>query len=82
MRTPWRAVFGGTSGVDLNIYYRPAWLPFVRHGVSFVRLYNGQCNTSEVSVVLSADHTRAMVSCPPWPGQPAEQSYDLILPLR
>jgi hypothetical protein len=82
IRTPWRAVFGGTSGVDLNFYYRPAWLPLVRHGVHFARLYNGQCNTSDVSVVLSPDHTRAMVHCPPWPGQSAEQSYDLILPMR
>jgi hypothetical protein len=82
MRTPWRAVFGGTSGVDLKFYYRPAWFPFVRHGIKFARLYDGQCHTSEVSVVLSADHTRAMVHCPPWPGQSTEQSYDLILPMR
>jgi hypothetical protein len=69
-RTRWRAIFGGTSGVDVDIYYRPAWAPFVRR------------NTSEVSVALSADHRRALVSCPPWVGQPTEQSYDLILPLR
>ena len=82
LRTPWRAVFGGTSGTDLNIYYRPAWFPFVRHGLDYTRLYNGQCHTSDVSVVLSADHTRAFVHCPPWPGQSTEQSYDLIRPLR
>jgi hypothetical protein len=82
LRTPWRAVFGGTSGSDLNIYYRPAWFPFVRRGLDYTRLYNGQCHTSDVSVVLSADHKRAMVHCPPWPGQSPEQSYDVIMPLR
>ena len=81
-RTPWRAIFGGTSGLDIDIYYRPVWAPFVRRGIQNARLYDGQCNTSQVSTVLSADRTRVMVSCPPWPGQPTEQSYDLILPLR
>jgi hypothetical protein len=78
----WRSAFGGTSGVDVGVYYRPVWAPFIRHSGEQVRLYDNQCNTAAVSVVLSADHKRAMVSCPPWPGQPTEQSYDLILPVR
>jgi hypothetical protein len=82
MRTPWRAIFGGTSGVDLFIYHRPHWMPFVRHGIAYVRLYNGQCNTSALSIGLSSDRTHAVVSCPPWPGKPTEQSYDLIVPLH
>ena len=78
----WRAVFGGTSGVDIEIYYRPAWAPFIRRSGRGVRLYDNQCNTAAVSIVLTADRKSAMVSCPPWPGQPTEQSYDVILPVR
>lgn len=81
-RTEWRAAYGGTSGVDLEIYYRPARVPFLRHSIRTVRLYNGQCNASEAFATLSADHERAIISCPPWPGQPTEQSYDVIMPLR
>jgi hypothetical protein len=80
--TEWRAVYGGTSGIDFEIYYRPERAPFLRRSIREVRLYNGQCNTSEVSAALSADHEHVLVSCPPWPGKPTEQSYDVVMPLR
>ncbi len=82
VRVPWQAVSGGTSGIDFDIYYRPSWAPFLRHGIYHERLYNGQCDTAKMSVALSADHKHALVSCPPWPDQSTEQSYDLIFPLR
>ena len=57
-------------------------MPFLTGLRPFISGMAFRVPTSDVSVVLSADHKRAMVHCPPWPGQSPEQSYDVIMPLR
>lgn len=73
-RAPWGSGSAPSSGTDLTIYYRPAWLPFLQRKLLSSRYYGGQCNAWAAYAVLRPDHWSALMVCPPWPGQPQELS--------
>ncbi len=56
-----------STGVDLEVLYRPPLLPFLQHVRLAGRFYNLQCDAAATSVVLQPDHESVLVRCPPWP---------------
>jgi hypothetical protein len=72
---PWGSGNTQTSGTDLTIYYRSAWMPFLQRSQLSSRYYGGQCNAWAAYAVLQPDHKSALMVCPPWPGEPEELSH-------
>jgi hypothetical protein len=68
---PWGTGGPQTSGTDLTIFYRPAWLPFMQKSLLSSRYYGGQCNAWAAYAVLQPNHRSALMVCPPWPGPTA-----------
>jgi hypothetical protein len=80
-KSPWDTASVGNSGVDLIIFYRPPFLPFLRHGVQRNSFSDDQCDSAASSAV--ADLTNKVVNfrCPARAGK---QQPDIVqtLPLR
>jgi hypothetical protein len=73
-----------SSGVDITVYYRPAWLPIIRHKVVSNRFFNTQCNTADTFAVLETtpQPTHILVRCPALTSYPSGDNQDLTVPLR
>ncbi len=56
-----------SSGVDVEIFYRPPLLPFLQHSRLGGRFYDRRCNGAATEVVLQPDHESVFVRCPSWP---------------
>ncbi len=69
------------SGVDFDVYTRSRLLPFFRRRHQGARLYDTQCDTAETSATLQPDGKTLLVTCPPWPGQPAEDGRVVLVRL-
>ncbi|WP_035350171.1 hypothetical protein [Edaphobacter aggregans] len=77
-KSPWDLDGLGNSGMDLIVFYRPPFAPFVRHLVQRASFGDDQCDAAASSAV--ADPARKVVHfrCPARRGQ---QDIDYTLPL-
>ncbi|GAC1356323.1 MAG: hypothetical protein NVSMB3_02510 [Acidobacteriaceae bacterium] len=57
-----------SSGVDVDIFYRPPLLPFLRHTRLSGRFYDRRCQGAATKVLLQPDRSSVFVRCPAWPG--------------
>ncbi len=56
-----------SSGVDVDVFYRPPFLPFLQHSRLEGRFYDRRCNAAATEVVLQPDQRSVFVRCPSWP---------------
>jgi hypothetical protein len=77
---PWTNVGGGNSGVDVQIYYRPPFAPFLRHKLQSIPFNDQQCNSRQATATAVPDKKAILGRCPNWPSQPAG-TLDKLLPL-
>ena len=78
-KSPWDIGVSGSTGVDLIIFYRPPFAPFLRHLVQRAAFGNDRCDASASTAV--ADPSRKLVHfhCPP-NKQREDIQYSLPLP--
>lgn len=67
-----------SSGVDVEIFYRPPILPFLQHSRLGGRFYNRRCNAGATEVALQPNHNFAFVRCPPWPNSTDSSPGELL----
>jgi hypothetical protein len=77
---PWKNPGGGNAGVDVHIYYRPPFLPFLRHKLQTIPFNDQECNASAAFAMPSPAPKTVLVRCPYWPSEPA-RTVDKLLPL-
>ena len=71
-------VEGANSGIDLNIYRRPSFAPFLRKKLARVPFNNMQCHTAAAMATLEPDGKKVRVVCPSWPNQNTEAVVQII----
>jgi hypothetical protein len=79
--SPWSNPGGGNNGVDVLIYYRPPFAPFIRHKLQSIPFSDQECNSHAASAVAFPAKKTVLGRCPNWPSQPA-RTLDKLLPLR
>ena len=67
-----------SSGVDIDVFYRPALLPFLQRSRLAGRFYTLRCNAPATRVELQPDHTTVFVRCPSWPDSPEPDPGEYI----
>ncbi len=67
-----------SSGVDLEVFYRPRLLPFLQHTRLGGRFYDLRCNAAATEVALEPDHQSVFVRCPPWPSSSESGNGNII----
>ena len=79
-KRPWDTGSTANAGVDLVVFYRPSFAPFLRHVVQRSSFSDDQCDSAASSAV--ADPIRKVVyfRCPGRPGK--QQDIEHTLPLR
>jgi hypothetical protein len=77
---PW-ANAEGNAGVDVQIYYSPPFLPFLRHRIQNVPFNNRECNSYAAFAILEPSAKMVIGRCPRWGSDPPP-IFDKILPLR
>jgi hypothetical protein len=77
---PWSNAGAGIPGIDLQIYYRPRFAPFLRHKFQVTPFNELQCNARAAFAVPGPSPTTVLARCPYWPSQRAGY-VDEILPL-
>jgi hypothetical protein len=78
---PWANTGGGNAGVDIDIYYRPSFAPFLRHKIQTIPFNNGECNAYAAFAIALSSTRFVLGRCPNWPSQ-TPQTVDKTLPLR
>jgi hypothetical protein len=78
---PWSDAGNGSKGVDVIIYYRPPFAPFLRHRVRSIPFNDRECNSRASSAIVLPARKTIIFRCPNWPSQPAG-TLDKVLPLR
>jgi hypothetical protein len=78
---PWANTGRANSGVDVLIYYRPSFAPFLRHKLQTIPFNNQACNANAAFVIPGPTAKTVLARCPNWPSEPAG-SLDRLLPLR
>ena len=81
-RRPFASNSSAYTGVDLTVYFRPRWAPFLRHRRRGARYLNSQCNTAQSSAVLEPGATSVHMVCPAWPWEKGKGATDLVVPLE
>jgi hypothetical protein len=79
--SPWSNPGGGNKGVDVIIYYRPPFAPFLRHKLQSIPFNDQECNSRAASAVAFPAKKTVLGRCPNWPSQ-AAGTVDKLLPLR
>jgi hypothetical protein len=79
--SPWSNPGGGNKGVDVIIYYRPPFAPFLRHKLQSIPFNDQECNSRAASAVTFPTKKTVLGRCPNWPSQ-AAGTVDKLLPLR
>jgi len=79
--SPWSNPGGGNKGVDVIIYYRPPFTPFLRHKLQSIPFNDQECNSRAASAVAFPTKKTVLGRCPNWPSQ-AAGTVDKLLPLR
>jgi len=78
---PWSANGPDNSGVDLNIYYRLPYVPFLSRRVGTQPFNMDVCNAPKAFAVPGPEPKTILARCPHLPAQPAG-SDDKILRIR
>jgi hypothetical protein len=79
-RSPWDVDVGGHEGIDLGIFYRPPWAPFLRRMVQRGSFSEEQCDTKAVTVSVDPANKLVRFHCPGH--HEGQNATDLTLPLR
>jgi hypothetical protein len=66
----WAETGGGNSGVDLNVYYNPPFLPFLARRVQVQPFNTVECNAYAAIILLGPAPKTVLARCPHWPTQP------------
>jgi hypothetical protein len=77
---PWSNAGAGIAGVDLQIYYRPRFAPFLRYRFQATPFNELQCNTKAAFALPGPSPKTVLARCPYWPSQRVGY-VDEILPL-
>ncbi len=75
---PWSNNGAGNSGVDLDVYYRPTFAPFLSHKVDTQSFNTMQCNAFAAYAVRGPNPETVIARCPHWPTQPAGAEDKLL----
>jgi hypothetical protein len=67
---PWSNNGAGNSGVDVDIYFRPAFLPFLSRKIKSQSFNTMECDAVASQVKLGPDPKTVIAHCPHWPAQP------------
>jgi hypothetical protein len=78
--SPWPNTGGGNPGVDVMIYYRSPFIPFLRHKVQVIPFNDEECNSNAASAIAFPAKKTVLGRCPYWPSQ-AAGTRDKLLPL-
>jgi hypothetical protein len=78
---PWMNAGGGTKGVDVNIYYRPPFAPFLRRKIQSTPFNDRECNSRSAFAIAFPTRRTVLFRCPNWPTQ-STGTLDKVLPLR
>jgi hypothetical protein len=79
--SPWSNVGGGNAGVNVLIYYRPPFAPFIRHKLQSIPFNDQECNSNAASAIAFPAKKAVLGRCPKWPAHSAG-TLDKLLPLR
>ena len=79
--TTFASATGSYSGADLEIFYRPRWIPVLQRRRQGARYYNTQCDAGGAYAVLQADGEHVQMNCPAVAGDP-ESAQSLVVKLR
>jgi hypothetical protein len=80
-KVPWGEDASANTGVDLLIYHRPRFAPFLRHLQMSIPFNNRQCNAGATFVIPGPDPKTVLARCPQWPSQ-GPGTVDRLLHLR
>jgi hypothetical protein len=78
---PWGSSGVSNTGVDLIVYYRPPFTPFLRHKLQSIPFNDQECNTAAAIAIPSPSTKSVLGRCPNHPSQPAG-SVDRVYPLH
>src|SRR5258708_21913099 len=78
---PWTNAGGGNQGVDVVVYYRPPFPPFLRRRIRSIPFNDQECNSRAASAIPLPAMTTILARCPNCPSQYAG-TVDKLLPLR
>jgi hypothetical protein len=79
-KSPWDTTVAGNTGMDLIVFYRPPFAPFLRHLVQRAAFADDQCDSAASSAVADVTNKVVHFHCPGRPGKQAD--IELTLPLR
>ncbi len=75
---PFTELGPSSSGVDVEVSYRPRLLPFLQHARLGGRFYNQRCHAAATELLLQPDRRTVFVHCPAWPGSPETMPGELL----
>ena len=75
---PFQELGTTTSGVDVEVVYRPRLVPFLQQTRLGGRFYDLRCNGAATEVALQPDHQSVFVRCPPWPNSGGSGEGDIL----
>lgn len=78
---PWANTGGGNAGIDILIYYRPPFAPFLRHKVQTIPFNDQECNANDAFAMLGPTSKTVLGRCPHWPSE-SPGTFDKLLPIR
>jgi hypothetical protein len=79
-KSEWDTSAVGNTGMDLIVFYRPPFAPFLRHLVQRAAFSDDQCDSAASSAVADVTNKVVHFHCPGRPGKQAD--IELTLPLR
>jgi hypothetical protein len=79
-KSEWDTSAVGNTGMDLIVFYRPPFAPFLRHLVQRAAFSDDQCDSAASSAVADVTHKVVHFHCPGRPGK--QPDIELTLPLR
>jgi hypothetical protein len=77
----WSNNGAANSGIDLDIFYRPPFAPFLSRKVQSQTFNTQECNVYAASAILGPTPRTVIARCPHWPNQPTG-TVDKLLQLR
>jgi len=78
--SPWTNTGGGNSGVDVIIYHRSPFAPFLRHKLQTIPFNTEECNAYAAFAIPGPTPKTVLGCCPRWASQPPG-THDKLLPL-
>jgi hypothetical protein len=79
-KSPWDTDSSGNVGVDLMVYYRPPFAPFLRHIVQRSSFGDNQCDSAASSAIANPTQKVVYFRCPGRSGK--QEDIEHTLPLR